>query len=160
MSPSSLIPAIWASSSSSITGRGSTTRRQDAGEDVGHIPAPPTYSQADTRKATWWKHRGKLDVPKERFILYPDAGREGDPTLLLGWASWDHAQQALALNRIVDERLAEDAPAERLGPLGAGLAELEPWLEQWHAEEDPAFGLPLKNPLAVDAEEEITVRQI
>ena len=118
-------------------------RRQDAGEDVGHIPGPPTYSQADTRKATWWKHRGKLDVPKERFILYPDAGREGDPTLLLGWASWDHAQQALALNRIVDERLAEDAPAERLVPLVAGLAELQPWLEQWHAEEDPAFGLPL-----------------
>ena len=118
-------------------------RRQDAGEDVGHIPAPPTYSQADTRKATWWKHRGKLDVPKERFILYPDAGREGDPTLLLGWAGWDHAQQALALNRIVDERLAEDASAERLVPLVAGLAELQPWLEQWHAEEDPAFGLPL-----------------
>ena len=118
-------------------------RRQDAGEDVGHIPAPPTYSQADTRKARWWKHRGKLDVPKERFILYPDAGREGDPTLLLGWAGWDHAQQALALNRIVDERLAEDTPAERLVPLVAGLTELQPWLEQWHAEEDPAFGLPL-----------------
>lgn len=118
-------------------------RRQDAGEDVGHIPAPPTYSQADTRKATWWKHRGKLDVPKERFILYPDAGREGDPTLLLGWAGWDHAQQALALNRIMDERLAEDASAERLVPLVAGLAELQPWVEQWHAEEDPAFGLPL-----------------
>ena len=61
-------------------------------------------------------------MPKERFILYPDAGREGDPTLLLGWAGWDHAQQALALNRIVDERLAEDASAERLVPLVAGLA--------------------------------------
>ena len=28
-------------------------------------------------------------------------------------------------------------------PLVAGLAELQPWVEQWHAEEDPAFGLPL-----------------
>lgn len=24
-------------------------------------------------------------MPKERFVLYPDAGRETDPTPLLGW---------------------------------------------------------------------------
>lgn len=116
-------------------------RREDAGEDVGHIPAPPTYKSADMAKG--WKHRGKLDVPKERFVLYPDAGRAGDPTLMLGWAGWDHAQQALALNRIVERLQGEDAPAERLIPLVAGLAELQPWVEQWHAEEDPTYGLPL-----------------
>lgn len=116
-------------------------RREDAGADVGRIPAPPTYTSADMTKG--WKHRGKLDVPKERFILYPDAGRAGDPTLMLGWAGWDHAQQALALNRTVERLQGEDAPAERLIPLVAGLAELQPWVEQWHAEEDPTYGLPL-----------------
>ena len=45
---------------------------------------PPKYTIADFRKASWWQARGKLDVPKERFVLYPDAGRETDPTLVLG----------------------------------------------------------------------------
>lgn len=31
-------------------------------------------------------------------------------------------------------------PAERLLPLLAGIAELEPWLHQWHAE--PEVGFP------------------
>ena len=72
-------------------------RREDAGENVGTIPVPPKYAPADFRKTSYWQARGKLDVPKERFILYPDAGRETDPTALLGWAGWDHAQQSLAL---------------------------------------------------------------
>ncbi len=73
-------------------------RREDAGERLADpIPVPPKYTNADFRKPSWWQHRGKLDVPKERFILYPDAGRDTDPTLVLGWAGWDHAQQALAL---------------------------------------------------------------
>ena len=37
---------------------------------------PPKYTSADFARAEYWSHRGKLDVPKERFILYPDAGRE------------------------------------------------------------------------------------
>lgn len=41
---------------------------------------PPKYTSADFRKASYWQARGKLDVPKERFIGYPDAGRETDPT--------------------------------------------------------------------------------
>ena len=60
---------------------------------------PPKYSHADFRKAAYWKARGKLDVPKERFILYPDLRREGDSTVVLGWAGWDHRDQALALAR-------------------------------------------------------------
>jgi len=51
-------------------------RREDKGEKVGEIPVPQKYTTADFRKQAWWHHRGKLDVPKERFILYPEAGRE------------------------------------------------------------------------------------
>ncbi|SOC53722.1 BREX-2 system adenine-specific DNA-methyltransferase PglX [Ornithinimicrobium cerasi] len=115
-------------------------RREDAGEKVGPIPVPPKYTNADFRKASWWQARGKLDVPKERFILYPDAGRATDPTALLGWAGWDHAQQALALNIIIGEREAEGMDDTRLVPLVAGLAELQPWVDQWHSDMDPTYG--------------------
>src|SRR5712691_1355704 len=116
-------------------------RREDQGEQVGTIPAPPKYASADFRKPTYWNARGKLDVPKERFISYPDAGRETDPTLLVGWAGWDHAQQSRALATIITERQAEGWAAGKLIPLVAGLEELQPWVEQWHGEIDPAFGV-------------------
>ena len=69
-------------------------RREDAGEDVGPIPVPPKYTAADFQSADIWRLRGKLDVPKERFISYPAAERDGDPSLVVGWAGWDHLQQA------------------------------------------------------------------
>lgn len=118
-------------------------RLEDAGEQVGPIPVPPKYTSADFRKSSWWQARGKLDVPKERFILYPDSGRATDPTELLGWAGWDHAQQALALNIIIAEREAEGVDEEKLIPLVAGLAELQPWVEQWHSDVDPTYGIPM-----------------
>jgi hypothetical protein len=118
-------------------------RREDKGENVGTIPVPPKYTSADFRKHSWWQHRGKLDVPKERFILYPDAGRETDSTQLLGWAGWDHAQQALALAAVIAEREAEGWADERLIPLVAGLAELQPWVRQWHDEIDRTYQLNL-----------------
>jgi hypothetical protein len=119
-------------------------RKEDAGiltDDERPIPVPPKYTSADFRKASWWQHRGKLDVPKERFVLYPGAGRETDPTLVLGWAGWDHAQQFLALATLIAEREAEGWDDERLVPLVAGLAELMPWVRQWHDEVDPTYGV-------------------
>lgn len=50
------------------------------------IPVPPKYSSGDVRKTSYWSHRGKLDVPKERFTSYPSAGADADPSMLLGWA--------------------------------------------------------------------------
>jgi hypothetical protein len=118
-------------------------RLGDTGEKVGTIAVPPKYTSADFRKNSYWQARGKLDVPKERFILYPDAGRETDPTPLLGWAGWDHAQQSLALALVIGERERDGWADERLVPLAAGLAELQPWVEQWHGEIDPSFGVSL-----------------
>jgi hypothetical protein len=129
-------------------------RREDAGENVGTIPVPPKYKSEDFRKGSYWQARGKLDVPKERFISYPEAGRETDPTLLLGWAVWDHAQQSLALSVIIGEREKEGWADERLVPLAAGLAELQPWVEQWHDEVDPAYGLSV----AAFCREQLTAR--
>lgn len=129
-------------------------RREDGGEKVGPIDVPPKYTSADFRKASYWQARGKLDVPKERFILYPDAGRETDPTPLLGWAGWDHAQQSLALSVIITEREKDGWADDRLVPLVAGLAELQPWAQQWHGEVDPAYGLSL----AAFCQEQLTAR--
>ncbi|MFD2082895.1 Type I restriction-modification system, DNA methylase subunit [Actinopolymorpha cephalotaxi] len=114
-------------------------RREDAGERVGKIAVPPKYKQGDFRSATYWRNRGKLDVPKERFTSYPEASRDG--TLLLGWAGFDHLQQAQALVAYVTERQELDAwGAEQLVPLLAALAELLPWIRQWHPDVDPEFG--------------------
>jgi hypothetical protein len=129
-------------------------RREDAGQKVGTIPVPPKYTNADFRKTSYWQARGKLDVPKERFILYPDAGRDTDPTPLLGWAGWDHTQQSLALSLIIGEREKDGWDDARLIPLAAGLAELQPWVEQWHADVDPAYGVSL----AAFCREQLTAR--
>jgi Domain of unknown function (DUF7008)/Eco57I restriction-modification methylase len=129
-------------------------RREDAGEKVGPIAVPPKYTSADFLKNSYWHARGKLDVPKERFILYPEAGRETDPTPLLGWAGWDHAQQSLALSLIIGERERDGWDDERLVPLVAGLAELQPWVKQWHGEVDASYGVSL----AAFCAEQLTAR--
>ncbi|WP_338106130.1 BREX-2 system adenine-specific DNA-methyltransferase PglX [Streptomyces coelicoflavus] len=45
---------------------------------------PPKYTSADFLKNSYWSNRGKLDVPRERFISYPGASPESDTSLLLG----------------------------------------------------------------------------
>lgn len=114
-------------------------RREDAGETV-TIPVPPKYAQADFRRTPYWRARGKLDVPKERFILYPDLARNADSSPVLGWAGWSHRDQALALARDIATQQALGAESAQLVPIIAGLVELEPWLTQWHNEIEPAFG--------------------
>ena len=113
-------------------------RREDAGAKVA-ITVPPKYGPGDFAKATYWKARGKLDVPKERFIAYPGVAREGDPTPVLGWAGWSHRDQALALAREIPAQQALGADDAALVPLVAGLVELEPWLSQWYSEIEPRF---------------------
>lgn len=114
-------------------------RREDAGETV-TIPVPPKYATADFQKVEYWKARGKLDVPKERFVLYPGVGREGDSSTVLGWAGWNHRDQAVALVREILTQQALGAADDALVPMVAGLVELEPWLHQWHTDLEPEFG--------------------
>jgi hypothetical protein len=86
--------------------------------------------------------RGALDVPKERFISYPYCSRDADPALLIGWAGWDYLQQAQALAAWYTEVVEQEGwPPERLKPLLLGLADLIPWLQQWHNDIEPAYDL-------------------
>jgi hypothetical protein len=116
-------------------------RRDDAGEKVGKIPVPPKYQSKDFLKADFWRLRGGLDVPKERWVSYPGCERGADTSLPIAWAGWNHLQQATALAAYyLEMKENEGWEPVRLQPLLAGLLELVPWLEQWHNEIDPAYG--------------------
>lgn len=124
-------------------------REEDAREEAGDermldIDPPPKYTGADFRKPSYWKRRGKLDVPKERFISYPDAALDKNKkSLPLGWAGWDHREQAYALITLIEDReTAANWESERIRPLVEGLAEAMPWVRQWHTEEDESGQSP------------------
>jgi hypothetical protein len=104
------------------------------------IPVPPKYTSADFLKTDYWRLRGKLDVPKERWVSYPHCSTDSDPTLVVGWAGWNHLEQATALIAYYDARKREGWDAKRLTPLLAGLDQLLPWIHQWHPEIDAEFG--------------------
>lgn len=110
---------------------------------VGVIPVPPKYKPEDCREGAYWKLRGALDVPKERFVNFPGLERgndAGSPMLL--WAGYDAKARALALTGYLYEMLQrEGADAARLTPALAGLDELLPWVHQWHPEIDDDLGM-------------------
>jgi hypothetical protein len=99
-------------------------RLEDAGERIDDVPSPPAYSQGSRGKTTdflrdeYWRLRGKLDVPGERFIAFTQVpGRSGVETLY-GWAGWT-AQERVKAILAIDEEL-EDASvplADRIGLL-------------------------------------------
>jgi hypothetical protein len=113
----------------------SLQRREDAGEQVGDIPVPPKYDHKDFRDPIYWRLRGKLDVPKERFISYPGCESDEDHEPVYGWAGWNHLEQAQALSALYQDRKTREGwGKERLTPMLAGLLELIPWVKQWHNE--------------------------
>ena len=105
-------------------------RKEDAGETV-EIPVPPKYRPGDFQKADYWRLRGGSDLPKERFIVYPGLERDEDQTPVIGWAGWNHLEQAKALAGYY-QRIRSDAGWEpwRLKPILAGVLDLKPWLLQ------------------------------
>jgi hypothetical protein len=113
-------------------------------EKVGAIPPPPKYKSADFQKGDYWRLRGSLDVPKERWVSFPHCeGADGLP--LIAWAGYDHLQLAKAVAahyvHVQEQEGGRDDP--RLVPLLACLIELLPWLKQWHNDIDPEFNMGL-----------------
>ena len=123
---------------------------EDAGQSVGSIPPPPEYSQGSRGKSTdfcraeYWRLRGGLDVPKERFIAFTEVpGRSAGETLY-GWAGWTPLERVKAL-------LALDEQCEDQGiPLADRIALLD---SAWRlvpdiARDDAATAARLKAELA------------
>lgn len=130
-------------------------RREDADEKV-EIPVPPKYERADFI-GDCWRLRGKLDVPKERWISYPYLERDADKSPVIAWAGYDYGQQALALAGYANEmRTNEGWTADRLIPVLAGLKQLQPWLDQWHNEIDPDKQQRLNESIRTFVESEMT----
>ncbi|MDF2047774.1 BREX-2 system adenine-specific DNA-methyltransferase PglX [Microbacterium sp. Kw_RZR3] len=115
-------------------------RAEDRGERV-EVPLPPKYGQADFVKTSYWSARGKLDVPKERFLSFPGARLPDDTTELYGWAGWDHSERGQAIARLANELSRAGAPDEQVIPLIGALIELQPWLDQWYSDIDSRSGV-------------------
>lgn len=109
--------------------------------EVNDIPVPPKYASADFASSIYWSLRGKLDVPKERFVSFPFVtGADGQT--MIAWAGLDHLQLAKAIGDfyglVQNDIGGSDDP--RLVPLLAAIHELIPWIRQWHAGNDPVYG--------------------
>jgi len=85
-------------------------KRQEAGSKNQKTGSVPTYSREDFSDGTAWRIRGKLNIPRERFIYYAefdptqrgsDAPDSGGPWF--GWAGWDAAQRAEALVYLIEQ---------------------------------------------------------
>ncbi|MEO7889576.1 MAG: BREX-2 system adenine-specific DNA-methyltransferase PglX [Vicinamibacterales bacterium] len=79
---------------------------------------PSAFAGGDFLKPQYWKWRGKLDVPKERFVAFTEVpGRSGTASLY-GWAGWSSVQRLKAI-LATDEELEDAAVplADRIGLL-------------------------------------------
>ena len=120
--------------------------RRCVAQEMGEIPVPPKYASKDmisTGGAKYWKLRGKLDVPKERWVSFPRCEGE-DQTLVIAWAGYDHLQLLKAIAAYfadVQERGGSEDP--RLVPLLAAMDQQIPWVKQWHNDIDPDFNMRL-----------------
>lgn len=115
--------------------------REEIEREVGEIEVPPKYTNKDFRDANFWRLRGKLDVPKERFVSFPYAERDADQSLVIGWAGWNHLELAQAIaGYYTNARQKEGWSNERLVPLLGAVIELIPWIRQWHDEYNLEYG--------------------
>ena len=122
------------------TARLEAARRHRKQEEIGKHPPPPKYRSADFLRPGFWRLRGALDVPKERFVSFPTMSRDNDPSLLVGWAGWNALELCQAVAAYCEEVTEQEGwPPARMIPLLAVLQENLPWLKQWHNEVDPDY---------------------
>ena len=94
---------------------------------VGPIPPPPKYKSTDFQGSTYWRLRGSLDVPKERWVIFPHCeGADGLP--LIAWAGYDHLQAGKGDSRPLRPRSEEPGGRPRRPATGATAGGFDPVL--------------------------------
>lgn len=80
--------------------------REDQGEKV-KIPEPPEFGKDDFKNPRYLQIRGKLNVPRERFVLFADVSPQA-----YGWNGWRDRDRAMA--QVEAYTLAETHPTDPL----------------------------------------------
>ncbi|CAM5514444.1 BREX-2 system adenine-specific DNA-methyltransferase PglX [Streptomyces canus] len=90
---------------------------------------PPRYTSADFSRLSYWKQRGKFDIPNERFVSFGSAVSPLSPTTPIGWAGWNaHERAGAVLDLLEAESHAHEHRPESALPLLRALADLLPWV--------------------------------
>ncbi|SFM99766.1 Methyltransferase domain-containing protein [Streptomyces sp. cf124] len=90
---------------------------------------PPRFTSADFLKSSYWKQRGKFDLPNERFTSFASSISSLSSTTLLGWAGWDARERTEVLLDILEaEAHAHAHRPEFALPLLSALTEVLPWV--------------------------------
>jgi len=137
----------WENAAGVAKGRGEILARKplvdpfDSTKQVDAIPLPPKFDKHDFTRPEFFSVRGKLNVPRERFILFADLSPNR-----FGWNGWRDRERALA--QVEAFSLAENDPQQPL-PVPTsdeprrcgvtyGLWESLPDVKRWGSEEEYA----------------------
>ncbi|WP_089101942.1 BREX-2 system adenine-specific DNA-methyltransferase PglX [Streptomyces hyaluromycini] len=77
-------------------------------DSQGHIdsevphPVPPRFTSADFLRPSYWRRRGKYDMPSERFVSFASSASPLSLTTTIGWAGWSADERALAVLDLLD----------------------------------------------------------
>ncbi|WEH17282.1 BREX-2 system adenine-specific DNA-methyltransferase PglX [Streptomyces sp. VNUA24] len=97
--------------------------------DARDLPEPPRFTTVDFLKSSYWKQRGKFDLPNERLVSFGSSIAPLSSTTLLGWAGWDARERAqVLLDTLETESHAHAHRPESALPLLSALAEVLPWV--------------------------------
>ncbi|MDT0613285.1 BREX-2 system adenine-specific DNA-methyltransferase PglX [Streptomyces lancefieldiae] len=107
-------------------------RQEDTRRDVAphaHSPDLPHFTSSDFHKPSYWKLRGKFDMPSERFVSFGPTISPLSPTSVIGWAGWNARERAVAVLDLLEaESHAHVLRPESAPPLLSALAEVLPWI--------------------------------
>lgn len=134
--------------------------REDQGETV-KIKVPPKYTGADFLHGHAYKLRGRLDVPKERFVAHTEVptaagGRREGADALYAWAGWTREERVDRLFGLL-ERLDDEGV-----PKGQRLAlsdVIHGYLDEL-ARSEPGTAADLRADLTYDAGDRPTDAQL
>ncbi|MFE2420297.1 BREX-2 system adenine-specific DNA-methyltransferase PglX [Streptomyces hokutonensis] len=104
-------------------------RREDREGPAGNAPRPiadpPRFTSADFLRPSYWQHRGKFDVPNERFVSFPSSASPLSPNTPIGWAGWSGDERTSAVLSLLEaDSHAHGQRPESALPLLTALADL------------------------------------